>query len=106
MLLEMEQYPGYHSTGRSAAQFTKLYGNETIRALVRLSESFLLSPPAGFSDAPILTPRGAMFVGSKSQKVALNEIKDMALQEKCRFHELGVEDAREFVPVLLSLIHI
>ena len=24
----------------------------------------------------------------------------MAQQEKCRFHELGVEDAREFVPVL------
>ena len=100
LLLEMEQHPGYHSTGRSAAQFTKLYGNETIRALVRLSESFLLSPPAVFSDASILTARGAMFVGSKSQKVALNEIKNMAQQEKCRFHELGVEDAREFVPVL------
>ena len=78
LLLEMEQQPGYHSTGRSAAQFTKLYGNAAIRALVRLSENFLLSPPQGFSDAPILTPRGAMFVGEVSQNAALDEVKNTA----------------------------
>ena len=100
LLLEMEQQPGYHSTGRSAAQFTKLYGNAAIRALVRLSESFLLSPPQGFSDAPILTPRGAMFVGEKSQNAALDELKNTASQEKCRVRELSVEDALKIVPVL------
>ena len=100
LLLEMENHPGYHSTGRSAAQFTKLYGNETIRGLVRLSENFLLSPPEGFSDASILTPRGAMFVGSASQKMALDEIKNTATQEECLVHELSVKSARKFVPVL------
>ncbi|MEC7574254.1 MAG: FAD-dependent oxidoreductase, partial [Pseudomonadota bacterium] len=68
LLLEMEEKPGYHSTGRSAAQFTELYGNGPIRALVRLSKNFLLSPPTGFSEVPILTPGGAMFVGTTAQK--------------------------------------
>ena len=44
-LLDMEAQPGYHSTGRSAAQFTELYGNRPIRALVRLSKDFLIVSP-------------------------------------------------------------
>ena len=36
-LLEMEARPGYHTTGRSAALFTKTYGPPPIRALSRAS---------------------------------------------------------------------
>jgi len=100
LVLEMEEQPGYHSTGRSAAQFTELYGNGPIRALVRLSKQFLLSPPAGFTEAPILTPRGAMFVGTAAQKAALDEVVTTAAEENCQVHELDVEGAREIVPVL------
>ena len=35
IVLERENQPGYHSTGRSAAQFIELYGNHIIRSLVR-----------------------------------------------------------------------
>src|SRR3546814_19731148 len=61
VLLEREDQPGYHSTGRSAALYTELYGNAPIRALTRLSRPFLESPPDGFADPAILTPRGALF---------------------------------------------
>ena len=35
LLLEMENRPGYHSTGRSAAVFAEGYGPAPIRALTR-----------------------------------------------------------------------
>ena len=44
IVLEREYQPGYHSTGRSAAQFIELYGNHIIRSLVRLSKAFLENP--------------------------------------------------------------
>ncbi|MED5575771.1 MAG: FAD-dependent oxidoreductase, partial [Pseudomonadota bacterium] len=100
LLLEMEEKPGYHSTGRSAAQFTELYGNGPIRALVRLSKNFLLSPPTGFSEVPILTPRGAMFVGTTAQKPALDEVLKTAAEENCQVDALDVAGARRIVPVL------
>ena len=37
VLLEQENRPGYHSTGRSAALFFQNYGNAAIRALSRAS---------------------------------------------------------------------
>ncbi|MEM9009859.1 MAG: FAD-dependent oxidoreductase [Pseudomonadota bacterium] len=62
LLLEMEAQPGYHTTGRSAALFSKTYGPKPIRALSRASEAFYLDPPEGFSDTPLLQPRGTLFL--------------------------------------------
>ena len=67
VLLEREDQPGYHATGRSAALFTEAYGNASVRALTMGSRSFFESPPDGFADAPLLTPRGVMFVGRADQ---------------------------------------
>ena len=33
ILIEREDMPGYHTTGRSAAVFTEAYGNRTIRGI-------------------------------------------------------------------------
>jgi D-arginine dehydrogenase len=67
LLLEMEAQPGYHTTGRSAAVFAPIYGPKSIRALTRASEAFYLDPPDGFAEAPLLLPRGAMFVARADQ---------------------------------------
>ena len=99
-LLDMEAQPGYHSTGRSAAQFTELYGNGPIRALVRLSKDFLIDPPEGFSESPILTTRGAMFVATAEQRPTIEAFLSMAKNENCPVRELGASDARDIVPVL------
>lgn len=72
-LLEREEQPGYHSTGRSAALFTETYGNATMRALTRAGRGFYLQPPAGFAEHPILTPRGTLLVGTASQREALEQ---------------------------------
>ncbi|WDZ84863.1 NAD(P)/FAD-dependent oxidoreductase [Micromonospora cathayae] len=60
LLVEMEQVPGHHSTGRSAALFSEYYGGPVVRALTRASRAFLLDPPPGFAAHPLLTPRGVL----------------------------------------------
>ena len=72
VLIEREQFPGYHSTGRSAAIFLETYGNATVRALTRGSRAFFEAPPVGFSDVPLVTPRGALFVADSE---SLSELR-------------------------------
>ena len=79
VLLESESQPGYHSTGRSAALFSETYGGEQVRILSRASRPFLAHPPAGFCDAPVLTPRGALMVGGPDDD-ALIETELAAMQ--------------------------
>jgi D-arginine dehydrogenase len=62
LLLETEDQPGRHATGRSAAMFFEAYGNATVRALTRASRAFLLEPTAGFAQAPLMTRRDGLIV--------------------------------------------
>lgn len=71
LLLEMEDQPGYHTTGRSAALYSESYGNRAIRALTSASRDFFENPPAGFAGHDLLQPRGAMFIGHDGQRDAL-----------------------------------
>jgi len=73
-VLEMEDQPGYHSTGRSAALFSENYGNPTIRALSRASRAFLRSPPSGFCEAPLLRPRTVLMYGRSHQRSAFDQL--------------------------------
>jgi len=75
VLLEREDRAGYHSTGRSAALFTEIYGNTVIRALTRASRKFLFEPPAGFADGPLTRPRGCLYVATQTQ---LGSLRDFA----------------------------
>jgi len=65
LLAEMEDRPGYHTTGRSAAIFTENYGNAAIRALTSASRAFFEGPPDGFCNHPLLSPRGALMVADQ-----------------------------------------
>ncbi|MDA9298529.1 FAD-dependent oxidoreductase, partial [Pseudomonadales bacterium] len=64
LLLELEARPGMHATGRSAAYYAPTYGNAVVQNLTAASESFFRSPPAEFTDSPLLRPRDALFVGT------------------------------------------
>ena len=73
-LLEMEDALSYHSTGRSAAMFRVNYQDPGSRALARASRHFLENPPAGSTDAPLLTDRGLLWVADESQRLDLEII--------------------------------
>ncbi|HCW83259.1 MAG: FAD-binding oxidoreductase [Planktotalea sp.] len=71
-LLDMESQAGYHTTGRSAAIFAPSYGPAVIRALARASQSFFETPPEGFSETPLLSPRLIMMLARADQQAALD----------------------------------
>jgi D-arginine dehydrogenase len=73
IVLERESQPGYHSTGRSAALFMESYGTPQVRAITMASRAFLQHPPEGFSDYPLLTPRGALMVATPGQEEVLEQ---------------------------------
>jgi len=60
ILLEMEETPGYHSSGRSAALYTPNYGPPLVRQICRAALPFFEAPPAGFAEHPLLSRRGAL----------------------------------------------
>ena len=73
LLLEAESQPGFHSTGRSAAMFMESYGPPQARALARASRDFLAQPPAGFSDHPLVAPRGVLYLARDGEAAQLDE---------------------------------
>jgi len=66
LVLEAEDAPGYHSTGRSAAFWEECYGGPGIVPLTLPSGAFLREH--GF-----LEPRGALYIGKASDKARLDE---------------------------------
>jgi len=73
-LLEREAQPGYHATGRSAAMYSETYGNATVRAITTASKPFYFDPPQGFSDYPLITPRGSLIVGTAADEDTLRAV--------------------------------
>ncbi|SIO11835.1 Glycine/D-amino acid oxidase [Parasphingorhabdus marina DSM 22363] len=68
LVLEAEDHPGYHSTGRSAAFWTESYGGPQVQPLTTASFDFLKTPPADFSDSGFLTNRGAINIARTGQE--------------------------------------
>lgn len=99
LLLEGEDAPGYHSTGRSAAVFSESYGNEAVRALSRASRDFLYRPPADFSPYPLVKRRSWMHVASEGQAAALERF--LATEDVAkRVRRVTPEEALAFSPLL------
>ena len=60
IILEREEQPGYHSTGRSAAVLIELDFVPSVLQLTILAADFLRNPPEGFSQNPLLERAGIM----------------------------------------------
>jgi D-arginine dehydrogenase len=73
VILEREHVAAYHTTGRSAALHSETYGSAEIRAVTVASGRFYRKPPAGFTDHPLLTPRGALIAGRAEQEAAMQK---------------------------------
>jgi D-arginine dehydrogenase len=100
LMLERESQPGYHTTGRSAAMFIETYGPPLARALTVGSRAFYESPPAGFTESPILTPRGVLMIATEAQRQLLDQAYTIACELGVEVHRLSPTEARERVPVL------
>jgi D-arginine dehydrogenase len=99
VLLETETSTSYHTTGRSAALFTRNYGGPAVRKINAASETFFRSPPVGFCDLPLLSPRGALTVAPPGQEATLDDL--IALSEPGEeVVDISSQAALEMVPFL------
>lgn len=101
LVLEQESQPGYHSTGRSAAMFMETYGTAHTRALTVASRDFFLHPPAGFTEHPILAPRGVLYIAQAGQEEQLETAYQAYQAQGLEVHRLTAAQAIEMVPCLL-----
>ncbi|MCH8998240.1 MAG: FAD-binding oxidoreductase, partial [Proteobacteria bacterium] len=100
VVLERESQPGYHSTGRSAAQYIQSYGNATVRALTVGAWPFFSDPPEGFAEHALLSPRGVLYVGRPEQRAELDRFVEEARRPVANISRLDAAAARGLVPVL------
>ena len=100
LVVEQEERPGYHSTGRSAALYAETYGNRTVRALTTAGKAFYLRPPTGFAETPLLTPRGVMLIGREDQRSSLERFLAEVGGLDARIRAVDAAEARACAPVL------
>lgn len=106
LLLEREAQPGYHATGRSAALYTVAYGTPQVRALTAASRTFYDAPPTGFTDHPLLSPRGELVVDFSGDAAELQRQYEQAREHVSEARLLSADEACAMVPVLRrELVH-
>ncbi|HTG38685.1 FAD-dependent oxidoreductase [Sphingomonas sp.] len=72
LLIEAEDQPGYHATGRSAAFWSETYGGPGVQPLTTASGPILLRPPEELGGESFLKPRGELFIGREQDGDALD----------------------------------
>ena len=100
LLLEREAGFGYHSTGRSAAEWTAANCEGQMRALALLGESFLLEPPAGFTDLPLLARRGNILFAPPGEEAAAEAYYAQVIAHSPRVRIMTPAEALAAVPFL------
>jgi D-arginine dehydrogenase len=99
LLLEAEDSPGYHATGRSAALFTPHQGTPLVQRINRVGAAFFASPPDGFTDGPLLTRRGGLTIAEPGQEHQLAPL--IALSGPGReVSAIGLDEALALAPLL------
>ena len=99
LLVEMEDQPGYHATGRSVAFWSESYGGPAIRPLTCASHAFLDRPDASFAAEGFLRPRGGIHIG-RAEDAPLREAMIAQFGDDGLFDRLGEEEVRAAVPGL------
>ncbi len=98
VILEAEDQPGYHSTGRSAAFWTESYGGPLVQPLTTASFDFLNAPDAAFSETGFLKKRCAINIGRSDQKHLLDRFVDEFADSGVTMVPWDTEDIVQAVP--------
>jgi len=99
-VLETEDAPGRHATGRSAALYSEYFGPPAVRALTATSRDFLADPPPGFADAPLLSPRGVVTVARRGAEAEFEAALATARTAPSGADEIAPAEVAGLVPVL------
>lgn len=97
VILEAEDQPGYHTTGRSAASYIDTYGHATVCATTRASREFFWRPPAGFAEHPLVRPRAELEIARPAQAEALATLLET---HGAALRPVGREEILRLCPIL------
>ncbi|MER9656568.1 FAD-binding oxidoreductase [Mesorhizobium sp. M0152] len=100
IVLESENSPGYHSTGRSAAVMSENYGPALWSRLVTASRSFLEAPPPGFTDVSLVSPRGALFLALEHEQDKLRAQGEELIRRGASIDITTPADALRYCPAI------
>lgn len=100
VVLEREDQPGYHTTGRSAAQYIASYGPPDARILTLASRSFFEAPPDGFADQPMLRRRAVMTFAPPGDETLLDQHQQDLQSLGVAVERIDAAAAQRLVPVL------
>lgn len=100
VLVEREQALSAHTTGRSAALYLANYGEAQTRRLTLASRAFLDRPPEGFADAPLLGPRGQLWVGGPDASGLLTAVAAAGHELDPTIRAVDREEVVRLCPVL------
>lgn len=99
-VLEAEEQPGYHTTGRSAAFYAETYGGPAVQPLTSASKAFFMQPPKGFADTAIISPRGALHIRHADAPGSLAALEVEFREGRVAHQRLGPEGILKLVPQL------
>jgi D-arginine dehydrogenase len=100
IIVEKEDSPGYHTSGRSAAVLSQLDVDEIFMKLSVMSTPFFYSPPEGFSDVPLVHPNGILMVGQGARFKFLRGLARLSRRLGVASEEWGPEETVNRLPVL------
>lgn len=93
LVLEAEDAPGYHSTGRSAAFWEECYGGPGVVPLTLASGVYL-------REHDFLRPRGALYVGRTEDRPAMDRFVETFSGTGVTIERLGRQGLTERIPGL------
>jgi D-arginine dehydrogenase len=100
VLVEREDAPGFHTTGRSVAMFLETYEGPLVRALTRASRRFLFEPPAGFSPVPLVQSRAVLHLARDEQRQRAETLYAACRDATQGLRLLDATEARTLQPAL------
>jgi len=100
LILEREEQPGYHATGRSASVAEEVDPVPCTRLLKVLGTRFLREPPPGFTDSPLLDETGILMLYAGEEWSELQRLTPAMEQDGTVVELLSNAEVMSRMPVL------
>ena len=102
LVIEAEDQPGYHATGRSVAFWAETYGGPGVQPLTSASGPLLAHPDLALSATGFMSPRGALHIGTAQDVGKRQAMIDGFAGAGVEFHALDAAALRARLPGLRS----
>jgi Glycine/D-amino acid oxidases (deaminating) len=102
LLIEQEDQPGYHASGRSVAFWEETYGGPGVQPLTSASGPLLSRPDPAFAEHSFLLPRGAIHLGRRGEQSLVDRLLGDFANSGVQFERLGADALADALPGLRS----